>query len=719
VTSAEPSGAPHVRALRVSHSSVVASWRSRETWLEKLGATVTLLTARSWREAGSEVHLTPSPDERVRGVRTFGHHPCGFGYDPFSVLRALRSIPYDVLDIHEEPYSVAAFEILALRWLAGHRQPMLFYSAQNLTKRHPLPFRYTERLVLASSKGAYPCNEGAAANLRRKGFEGVVRVIPLGVGTPAPGPEGKLGAHNDTRAGLHIGCAGRLVRAKGFHVVIDCIAREPSWSLTVAGDGPEHENLLEQAEASGAVQRVEFLGYCDETAMADFYRSIDVLVVPSLPAPGWQEQFGRVVVEAMAAGVPVVASRSGALPEVVRDAGVLVPPGDPGALRDALATIQEQPELLHTLADKGLRLARYYTWEAVAGKQIGLYREVLSQPLTDAAEQPVPLPDLAVVIVAYGRPELLGRALGALQRQDGARTYPIVVVDNSSEDDIRRIAVSYGARYLATGTNLGFAAAVNLALANLDKPNSDILLLNPDAEVNQATVAELQRRLHNEARLACVAPAQSSPEGQVQRVAWPFPTPAGAWLEAIGLSRLVKTTGFLIGSVLLLNGAALREVGSFDERFFLYAEESDWQRRARALGWGSRLCPQLSALHVGGASSEHDKAGRELLFAAAVETYFRKWHGVLGWQLSRIAIVFGALMRALLSPRRRPAALRRALCYASGPRRLSLRYALSPVHDHAGLEGRSKQRRRVRNQAVSAPESSRAVSSSLRSSIRK
>jgi GT2 family glycosyltransferase len=277
-----------------------------------------------------------------------------------------------------------------------------------------------------------------------------------------------------------------------------------------------------------------------------------------------------------------------------------------------------------------------------------------------------------VVVVAYGRRELLARALGALQPQDSGQMYPVVVVDNSSEDEIRRIAASYGARYVDPGTNLGFAAAVNLALVNRDKPSSDVLLLNPDAEVDPATVAQLQRRLHAEARLACVAPAQLSPEGRAQRVAWPFPTPLRAWLEAVGLSRISARAEFLTGSVLLLNAAALGEVGPLDERFFLYAEETDWQRRARELGWGSRLCQDLSARHIGAASSEADKDGRDLLFAAAVETYFRKWYGRPGWELARSAIVVGALVRALVVPRSRPAALRRASLYATGPLRRSI-----------------------------------------------
>ena len=72
---------------------------------------------------------------------------------------------------------------------------------------------------------------------------------------------------------------------------------------------------------------MELPGYCDAAEMSHFYSSLDVLVVPSLPTPGWEEQFGRVVVEAMAVGVPVVSTTSWSLPEVVGDAGVLVPPG--------------------------------------------------------------------------------------------------------------------------------------------------------------------------------------------------------------------------------------------------------------------------------------------------------------------------------------------------------------------------------------------------------
>ena len=668
-----------LRVLRVSHSGVVGAWRQRERSLTALGAEVTLAAARRWAEGGGMVALHPSPGERVTGLRTIGQHPCGFAYEPVGLWRVLRSVPHDILDVHEEPYSVAAAEIVVVRSLARQRAPMVFYSAQNLRKQHPLPVRVAERLVFASAKGAYPCNEAAAANLRRKGFRGVVQVIPLGVEIPGDTAKTASRAHPGDAVGrLFIGCAGRLTPEKGFHVVVDAIAGEPGWHLQIVGDGPERLNIADRAKKVDAAKRVELLGYRDSATMADFYRSIDVLVVPSLPTPGWEEQFGRVVVEAMAAGVPVVSTTSGSLPEVVGDAGVLVPPGDAAELHRALAALAADPEERRRLARKGLERARSYTWEAVARQQLALYDTVLADSHRKHVEPGQPdqrsrlLPGIDVVVVAYGRPELLTDALAALCSDDPQSDLGVIVVDNSSNASISAVAQAHGARYVDPGANLGFGAAVNLALANLSDKDSDVLLLNPDAEVGARTVRLLQERLHAESRLACVAPRQNGADGEAQRVGWPFPSPAGYWLEAVGLGRLRRKPGFLIGSVLLLNRAALRDLGGFDEAFFLYGEETDWQRRARDAGWGNRLCDDLQARHIGAATSSGDPVGRELLFAGGQERYLRKWYGRTGWQLARAAIVAGALARGVvLSGERRRAALDRARRFAAGPLRLA------------------------------------------------
>jgi GT2 family glycosyltransferase len=500
-----PTTAPF-RVLRISHSSVVSSWRKREQGLRDLGIEVTLVTARSWQEGGGEVKLDASADENVLGVTTFGSHPCGFLYDPTALWKALRSVPHDVLDVHEEPYSVAAIEVVMLRWLARRRQPLVFYSAQNLPKRHSLPVRLAERVVLAVAKGAYPCNEAAAANLRRKAFRGTIQTIPLGVDPPAEA----LRPHNGTLAG--------------------------------STEGP------------------------------------------------------------------------------------------------------------HLCVHNGLQPARLCSWQSVAEQQAALYRSVSGQagpPPPGCDEDGEPLA-VQVVVVAYGHPQMLETALSALRRGSPGHHFPVVVVDNSSDAKVKSVTEAQGAVYIDPGSNLGFATAVNLALREYCQKTSDVLLLNPDAQVDGLTVLALHRRLHSEARLACTAPAQQDLTGNDQRVAWPFPTPSRAWMDALGVGRFVARPDFLVGSVLLLNGAALEDVGPFDDSFFLYAEETDWQRRARAKGWGVRLCKELNALHVGGGTSSQDRTRRDALFAGALERYFRKWYGPVGWRVAHTAMLTGALVRVLL-----------------------------------------------------------------------
>ena len=276
-----------------------------------------------------------------------------------------------------------------------------------------------------------------------------------------------------------------------------------------------------------------------------------------------------------------------------------------------------------------------------------------------------------VVVVAYHAPDLLDDCLAAL-----LPTFEITVVDNSSSRDVRTIADERGAVYVDPGRNLGFAAGVNVALRRLlDGPPCDVLLVNPDARIAPATVEALAAFLHRPGheRLAAVAPRLVYADGTEQLVYWPFPTPIRAWGEALGLRRLLTgEPGFAIGAVLLLRWEAIQEIGLFDERFFLYAEEADWQRRAHTAGWSTGICSTAVAQHVGGGASS-DRRSRESLFHAAHEGYVRKWHGSVGWGLFRAAAIVGGLLRTIVLPGdRRAEAARRTLLYVRGPERSAL-----------------------------------------------
>ncbi|MCB7137030.1 glycosyltransferase [Cellulosimicrobium marinum] len=676
-----------MKVLRVSHSAVVTPWRERERELRRVGVDVRLLSARVWDEGGARVPLEPRPGEPVAGVATVGSHPALFLYDPRPLWRALGE-RWDVLDLHEEPFALATAEVLALRWLrrvvdrargrdVGPAAPYLLYSAQNLDKTYSWPFRAFEARALRGAAAVSVCNDEAGRIVRRKGARGIVRTVPLGVDPrvfrPADaGPDTRSGAGSRAPGRAVVGYVGRLAQHKGVDLVVDAVAADDRLELVVAGDGPDREALRERARSLG--DRVRFVGSLDDAGLADLYRGLDVLAVPSRATPGWVEQFGRVAVEAMACGVPVVASRTGALPDVVADAGVLVPPDDVVALRDALVRVGTDTALAGRLRTAGLRRAAACSWEQVARQYREMYEEVLrpgSAPSHGPAA-PDAVEDPEVVLVAYGSPHLVERAVAPL-----AGKFPLTVVDNSSLPEIREIVELAGGRYLDPGRNGGFAAGVNQALAHRQAPGRDVLLLNPDAEVDADDVRRLVRTLHARGRTASVGPAQVDGDGRPARVVWPYPSPLATWVEAVGLGRLRRTPpdrSFVIGSVLLLSAEALADVGTFDERFFLYAEESDWAYRANLRGWRHVVDPEVTALHLGGATSS-DPLRRDTHFYASQEHFQRKHFGAAGWAAARAGAVAGAAARGVLARgETRASARRRLRLYLAGPAAAERRY---------------------------------------------
>jgi GT2 family glycosyltransferase len=222
-----------------------------------------------------------------------------------------------------------------------------------------------------------------------------------------------------------------------------------------------------------------------------------------------------------------------------------------------------------------------------------------------------------------------------------------VVIDNGADDEVRTLVEEYGGRYVSPGRNIGFAAAVNIALA--DRGGRDVLLLNPDARISPGLPQALTAILEADPRVAAVAPRLQNENGTMQRVEWPIPSPREEWIDALKLRRwLPPHEIFLVGAVLLLRAEALEDVGGFDERFFLYAEECDWQLRAVRSGWRLRRADNVYARHAGGGSSELESV-RERYSRQSAMLFSRKWYGRRGWASMRAASLLGATLRLVVS----------------------------------------------------------------------
>jgi len=189
---------------------------------------------------------------------------------------------------------------------------------------------------------------------------------------------------------------GRLDPVKGLNVLFEALClllRElaPSWQgriclAVIGGDSAESAGALREEadclddvkERYGLQEMVAFLGSRLQETLPYYYSAADVCVMPSL-----YESFGLVALEAMACGTPVVASRVGGLPYVVRDGetGLLVPDNDPAALAEKLRQLLTEPELRKRLGAQASEVAREYSWQRVAAENLSLYRQALATSL--------------------------------------------------------------------------------------------------------------------------------------------------------------------------------------------------------------------------------------------------------------------------------------------------------------------------------------------------
>jgi glycosyltransferase involved in cell wall biosynthesis len=178
--------------------------------------------------------------------------------------------------------------------------------------------------------------------------------------------------------------AGRLIPWKGVQYAIAAMEQVPGAVLVVAGDGHYRATLQEQAAAAGLGERVRFLGAVAHEELPRLLAASDLLVATSFAS----ETFGIALVEAQACGVPVVASRFGGFPEVVRDGetGLLVPPQDPAALAAALRGLLADPERRVRMGQAGREwVHERFHWDRVAERVLEAYGQVLPPNGAEAA----------------------------------------------------------------------------------------------------------------------------------------------------------------------------------------------------------------------------------------------------------------------------------------------------------------------------------------------
>jgi len=366
-----------LRVLRLYHSGVVDEYRERERMLRsRHGHDVRLVCPPRWSEGGQTVAAPAQSDFPVYVVPRRGRpHPILFWYAMRPLRAILREFRPEVVDVHEEPYSLATAAALRAVRAEVPDAGICVYSAQNIFKRYPPPFRQLESRALSAAAAAYPCSNEAGDVLRAKGFRGRLHILPLGVSLPP--------MLTRSRGPVRVGFVGRLEPYKGGHVALEAFARATQTTdaaLEFVGDGRQADELRAQAGALGVAPRVTFTGAVAQDEALRRIAAFDVLLIPSLTTPSWKEQFGRVAVQAMALGTAVVASDSGSLREVVGDAGLLAREGDVPDFAAKLHRLIVDEAEREDLARRGRSRAEHlFTWERVADGCDRMYSDVLER----------------------------------------------------------------------------------------------------------------------------------------------------------------------------------------------------------------------------------------------------------------------------------------------------------------------------------------------------
>jgi phosphatidylinositol alpha-1,6-mannosyltransferase len=373
------------RLLTIGHSYVVAMNRrlAHEIALQSTGAwEVTAIAPSRYRADLGRIAVQPMEGEACR-LETLDVH---FDRLPhlmwYGRLGAALDAPWDVVHCWEEPYILAGAQV-------AQRTPreakLVIASFQNLAKRYPWPLSAFERTAMARADGWIAFGETVHTTLAaRRGYEGKPsRVIPPGVDVIRFRPDADARRRVLDRLGWSpadrvVGFLGRFVPEKGISHLLEALRSVTTpWRALFVGGGPMEETLRQFAAQHPG--RVHVETGVSHDAVPHWLNAMTLLCAPSQTTAAWREQFGRMLIEAMACGVPVIASDSGEMPSVVGDAGIVAGERDVTAWTAAIDQLLGDETVRRTHAARGLERAHArFAWPVVARAHLAFF-EMLTE----------------------------------------------------------------------------------------------------------------------------------------------------------------------------------------------------------------------------------------------------------------------------------------------------------------------------------------------------
>lgn len=391
-----------MKILVASHTYIVELNREKLRALARLepNIEVTVVVPRRWRPGGVQnkiIETEPLQEAsfQVVPVSNFSENNQGlltFGPDLIKLLREFRP---DIIQVEQGSKALTYAQFITLNRLLGLQAKNLFFTWWNLPYDLKWPVSRLESYNLRHTDGIIAGNQDGANILRDRGYLGPIKVLPqLGVDETLfrPQPQPELAASLNIQPDeFVVGFVGRFVPEKGLLTLLDALSTLPDkpGKLILLGRGDLKAAIAAKATDLNLQNRLIWIESVPHDEVPRYINLMDVLVLPSettnefktLTSVGWKEQFGHVLIEAMACQVPAIGSDSGEIPYVIDNAGLVFPEGNSRALADCLGQVMDNPQLKQDLAKKGYdRAMNHYTNQAIARQQLEFYQQLIAHP---------------------------------------------------------------------------------------------------------------------------------------------------------------------------------------------------------------------------------------------------------------------------------------------------------------------------------------------------
>ncbi|MEA5599027.1 hormogonium polysaccharide biosynthesis glycosyltransferase HpsO [Rivularia sp. UHCC 0363] len=389
-----------MKILVASHTYIVDLNCEKLRALSRLGSgiEVTVVVPKKWRPGGvqNKIIETQYKDEgnfRIVPVSNFSQNHQGlltFGADLVPLLQKFRP---NIIHVEQGSRGLAYAEMITLNRLLGLKAKNVFFTWWNLPYSLKFPISVLENYNLDNSHGIISGNQDGAEILRDRGYQGPIKVMPqLGIDETlfTPKPQSELAKKVGIEPGeFVIGFVGRFVPEKGIMTLLDALIsiKDKAWKFLLLGRGELKDEILQKVAENNIQDKIKLVESVPHDQVADYINLMSTLVLPSettykfktLTSVGWKEQFGHVIIEAMACKVPVIGSDSGEIPHVIGDAGLIFPEGNVKELADCLQKLIDNPDLTENIGQMGYAKAMAeYTNTALAKQQLEFYQELLT-----------------------------------------------------------------------------------------------------------------------------------------------------------------------------------------------------------------------------------------------------------------------------------------------------------------------------------------------------